>query len=124
MTPRATDSPLQRTTAAENNTHSLHILLTYISSQHEYVFPLYNITVQQVVIITVVHQAMIGLLTAPRSWDSSVGIATGYNMDDRGSISGMRKRLFSSIQSPNRLRGTSSLLFNRHCSAFSGGKAA
>jgi hypothetical protein len=32
------------------------------------------------------------------SWDSSLGIAPGYVLDDQSSISGMGKRFFSSPQ--------------------------
>jgi hypothetical protein len=39
-----------------------------------------------------------------KSRDSSVGIATGYGMDDQGSIPGKGKRFFSSPQCPHRLR--------------------
>jgi hypothetical protein len=44
--------------------------------------------------------------------DSSVGIATGYELDCRGSIPGRGKRFFSPPQRPDRLWGPPSLLPN------------
>jgi hypothetical protein len=76
------------------------------------------------VTITALQQAMRGLLTSPPGWGSSVGTATGYGIDGRGSISGKGKGLFSSTQSPNRLRSPPSPLFNMYRGAFSGGKEA
>jgi hypothetical protein len=50
------------------------------------------------------------------SWDSAVGIATGYRLDDRGV--GVRvpvaSRIFSSPRRPDRLWGPPSLLSNGH----------
>jgi hypothetical protein len=37
------------------------------------------------------------------SWNTSVGIATGYWLDCRGSISGKDKRFFSTPQRPDHL---------------------
>jgi hypothetical protein len=49
-----------------------------------------------------------------RNWNSAVGIATGYELDDRGV--GVRvlvgSRIFSSLRGPDRLWDTPSLLFN------------
>jgi hypothetical protein len=54
------------------------------------------------------------LLNTFRSRDSSVGIATGYGLDDRGV--GVRvpvgSRIFSSTRRPDRLRGPPNLLSN------------
>jgi hypothetical protein len=38
-----------------------------------------------------------------RKRDSSIGIATGYGLDGRGSIPDRRKRLFSILQHPDQL---------------------
>jgi hypothetical protein len=46
-----------------------------------------------------------------RSRDSSVGIATGYGLDDRGSIPGS-ERFFSTQQRPDRIWGPPSLPSN------------
>jgi hypothetical protein len=46
--------------------------------------------------------------------DSSVGIATGYWLDGRGSTSDRSKRLFFSPQRQVRLWGPPSLLSNMH----------
>jgi hypothetical protein len=50
------------------------------------------------------------------SWDSVVGIATGYGMEDRGA--GARvpvgSRIFSSPRRPNRLWGPPNLLSNEY----------
>jgi hypothetical protein len=46
------------------------------------------------------------------SWDSSVGIATGYRLDERGSISGTDTMFFSSPQRADQLWGPLSLLSN------------
>jgi hypothetical protein len=43
---------------------------------------------------------------------SSVGVATGYRLDDQGSIPGRDKRLFSTQQRPNQLQNPPSLLSN------------
>jgi hypothetical protein len=50
--------------------------------------------------------------------DSSVGIATGYGLDGRGSISGGGKRFFCTPQHPDRLLGRSNLLSNGHRGLF------
>jgi hypothetical protein len=55
-----------------------------------------------------------------RSWNSSVGMATGYGLDDRGL--GVQvpvvSRIFSSPLHPDRIWGISSLLFNGHRGLF------
>jgi hypothetical protein len=43
---------------------------------------------------------------------NSVGIATGYGLDTRGSIPGKGKRFFSTPQRPDMLWGSPSLLLN------------
>jgi hypothetical protein len=45
---------------------------------------------------------------------SSVGIATGYGLDDRGSIPGRGWEFFSSAPRPDRYWGPPSLLSNRY----------
>jgi hypothetical protein len=52
------------------------------------------------------------LATAKGSRDSSVGIATGYGLDGRGSISGKDKRFFYTSQRPDRPWDPPSLLSN------------
>jgi hypothetical protein len=49
-----------------------------------------------------------------RNRDSSVGIATCYDLAGRGSIPGRRKRFLSSPQRPDRLWGSPSLTSNGH----------
>jgi hypothetical protein len=44
--------------------------------------------------------------------DSSVGIATDFELDGQGSIAGRDKRLFSVPQRPNQILGPPSLLSN------------
>jgi hypothetical protein len=48
------------------------------------------------------------------SWDSSVGIATGYGPDGRGSISGRGKKFSSTPHRPDWLWGPPSLLPNEY----------
>jgi hypothetical protein len=59
-------------------------------------------------------------ITGRRSWDSSVGIATSYRVDDWGV--GVRvpveSRIFSSSRRPDRLCGPSSLLSNGYQGLF------
>jgi hypothetical protein len=66
------------------------------------------------------------LSNVQRSRDSSVGIATGYGLDDRGV--GVRdpveSRIFSSPSRPDRLWGPPNLLSNGYCVLFPRGKAA
>jgi hypothetical protein len=50
--------------------------------------------------------------------DNSVGIATGYRLDDRSSILERGKILFSSLQRPDRLWGPPSLLSNGYWERF------
>jgi hypothetical protein len=52
------------------------------------------------------------------SRDSSVGIAAGYGLDHRHSSPGGGKRFFSSTQSPYRLWGQPSLLYNVYGGCF------
>jgi hypothetical protein len=59
-----------------------------------------------------------------RSWDSSVGIATCYRLDGRGSVRGRGKRFFFSPQRPDRLWGPPWLPSNGTGGCFQGGKAA
>jgi hypothetical protein len=54
--------------------------------------------------------------------DTSVGIATGYELDGRHSIPGRSKKCFSSLQSPGRLWGPISLLHNGFPGLLHGGK--
>jgi hypothetical protein len=54
---------------------------------------------------------------------SSVGIATGYGLDDPGSILGSA-RFFSSPQRPDRLWDPPSLISNGYRDSFPGDKAA
>jgi hypothetical protein len=56
--------------------------------------------------------------------DTSVGIATGYRLDDRSSIPGGGWEFFSSTPCPNRLWGPPSLLSNGYWDLFPCGKAA
>jgi hypothetical protein len=51
--------------------------------------------------------------------DSSVGIATGYELQGRGSISDNGKRFFSTLQDSDKFWGSTSIL-----SKGTGGKAA
>jgi hypothetical protein len=51
--------------------------------------------------------------------DSSVGLATGYGLDGRGSFPGRGKRFVSSPQRPDRLWGPPSHLTNGYRGAFS-----
>jgi hypothetical protein len=55
--------------------------------------------------------------------NSSVGIATGYGLDGRGttSITGRGKRLFSNPQSPDQLRGAPTSIYNGYQGALSPG---
>jgi hypothetical protein len=46
----------------------------------------------------------------PLTGDSSVGIATGYELEDRSSIPESGKRFFSNSQRPDRLWGSPNLL--------------
>jgi hypothetical protein len=55
------------------------------------------------------------------SRDRSVSIATGYWLDDRGSIHGNGKRFISSPQRPDRLWGPPRLLSNGYRGARSSG---
>jgi hypothetical protein len=59
------------------------------------------------------------------SRDSSVGIATGYGLDDRGVGVGVPvgSRIFSSPHRPDRLTGPPNLLSNRYRGLFPGDKA-
>jgi hypothetical protein len=63
------------------------------------------------------------LLPVFGNWDSAVGIATGYGLDDRGV--GVRvpveSRIFSSPRRPDLLWGPSSLLSNGYRGLFSRG---
>jgi hypothetical protein len=45
------------------------------------------------------------LLSVTKSWHSSLGIATGYELDGQGSILCKGKRYFSSPQQPDQLWG-------------------
>jgi hypothetical protein len=54
----------------------------------------------------------------------SVGIATSYELDGRGSIPGKGKRFFSTPQLSDRLLGVPSLLQNCVGGSFPGGIAA
>jgi hypothetical protein len=60
------------------------------------------------------------------SWDSTVGIATGYRLNDR--VVGVRlpvgARIFSSPRRPDRFWSPPSLLSNGYRGSFPGGKAA
>jgi hypothetical protein len=58
-----------------------------------------------------------------RSRDSSVGIATGYGLDDRGVGDRVpaESRISSSSRRPDRLWGPPSLLYNEYRSLFLGG---
>jgi hypothetical protein len=51
-------------------------------------------------------------LLCPKSRDSSVGVALGYGLDDRGSIPGGCWEFFSKPPRPERLGGPPSLLSN------------
>jgi hypothetical protein len=53
--------------------------------------------------------------------DSSLGIATGHGLDDRGSIFSRDKRFFSCPQCQDRLWGPPSLLFNGYRGVLSTG---
>jgi hypothetical protein len=55
---------------------------------------------------------------------SSVGIATGYGLDGRGSISDRGKGFVSTAQRPDLFWGILSLLSSGHRVLFPGGKAA
>jgi hypothetical protein len=61
-----------------------------------------------------------------KSRDSSVGIATGYGLDDReaGVRVPVRSRIFTSPCRPDRLCGSPNLLSNGYRGLFPGGKAA
>jgi hypothetical protein len=52
------------------------------------------------------------------SQNSSVGIVTGYGLDDRGSIPGGGYEFFSSTPCPDRLWGPPSLLSNGYWELF------
>jgi hypothetical protein len=56
--------------------------------------------------------------------DSSVGIATGYGLDGRGSIPCRAKRFFSSPQLPDSLWGPLSLISSAPGGSFTRGKPA
>jgi hypothetical protein len=60
------------------------------------------------------------------SRDNVVGISTGYGLDDQGV--GVRVpvgvRIFSSPRRPDRLWGSSNILFNEYLGSFPGGKVA
>jgi hypothetical protein len=60
------------------------------------------------------------------SWDSSVGIATGYRLDDRevGVRVPVGSRILSFPCRPDRLWGPPNLPYNRYWELFHGGKAA
>jgi hypothetical protein len=49
---------------------------------------------------------------------SLLDVATGYELDGRGSIPVKGKRFFSSLQRPDRLRGPPSLLYNGYLGLF------
>jgi hypothetical protein len=59
-------------------------------------------------------QVYLSYIHSPRSWGSSVGIASGYELDDRGV--GVRvpvgSGIFSSPRRPDRLWGSPNLLCN------------
>jgi hypothetical protein len=57
-------------------------------------------------------------------WDSAVGIATGYRLDDRsvGVRAPVGSRILSSPRRPDRLWGPPSLLFNAYWGSSLGGK--
>jgi hypothetical protein len=56
-----------------------------------------------------------------RSPDSSVGMTTGYELDDRNSIAGRGKRLLFTPQNPDRICDTPILLTNTYLGLFSRG---
>jgi hypothetical protein len=60
------------------------------------------------------------------SQDSSVGLATGYGLDDRGvgDLVPLESRIFSSPRRPDRLLVPPNLLSNGYRGFFPGGKAA
>jgi hypothetical protein len=80
----------------------------------------------QVVKYTLTLQANQHTFFVVRSRDSSVGIATGYWLDDRGV--GVRvllgSRIFTSPRRLDRLWGSPNLLSNGYRRLFPGGKAA
>jgi hypothetical protein len=55
---------------------------------------------------------MVGIIHFLTRRDSSVGIATGYRLDDRGSIPGGGWEFFSSTPCPDRFWGPPSLISN------------
>jgi hypothetical protein len=60
------------------------------------------------------------------SWDSTVGIATGYGLVDKevGVQVPVGSRIFNSPCRPDRLWGPPNLLYNGYGGFFPGGKAA